>query len=89
MFMDTVASQIPSRWKKFAIAIGLNYSQIEAIEMHRLGDPMSCFSDVYHHWQEMATADDPVSWASIATVLRSHIVGEERLAYNIEHKLVD
>ena len=83
-FMENVAIKIPSKWKRVGIAFGLNQSQIDAIEKHRLADAIECFSDVFKYWQETSTHKQPANWASLISVLRSNYVGEEGLAEYIQ-----
>ena len=83
-FMENVAIKIPSKWKRVGVAFGLNQSQIDAIEKHRLADAIECFSDVFKYWQETSTHKQPANWASLISVLRSNYVGEERLAEYIQ-----
>ena len=79
-FTESVAIKIPSKWKKVGVALGLTLAQIDAIEELRVADPIGCFSEVFTHWQQMSTLQQPVSWTTLVTVLRSQYVGEERLA---------
>ena len=83
-FMDTVATEIPVKWKRMGVAVGMSQSQIDAVDSHRRGEPFDCFSDVFKHWQDTSTPEQPANWASLVTVLRSRIVGEEALAKNIQ-----
>ena len=84
-FMETVATEIPSKWKRLGVAFGLNQSQIDAIEKRRLADPIECFSDVFHHWQQTSTPQKPANWSSLVRVLCSRYVGEERLAEYVQN----
>ena len=82
-FMETVASKIPSKWKRVGISLGIDQSQLDAINMHRLGDPLECFSDVFTCWQQQSTPQSPANWAALVAVLRSNYVGEEELSNTI------
>ena len=83
-FMDTVATEIPAKWKRVGVAVGMSQSQIDAVDSHRRGQCFDCFSDVFKHWQDTSTPEQPANWASLVTVLRSRIVGEEALAERIQ-----
>ena len=83
-FMETVATEIPSKWKRMAVAMGMSQSQIDAVDVHRRGQTFECFIDVFEHWQDTSTPELPANWASLVTVLRSRIVGEEALAEHIQ-----
>ena len=83
-FMDTVATEIPSKWKRMGVAVGMSHSQIDEIDDHRRGKSFDCFCDVFKHWQDASTPEQPANWASLITVLRSRIVGEEVLAERIQ-----
>lgn len=87
-FMESVATKIPSKWKRVGVALGLNQSQIDAIEKRRLADPLDCFSDVFNYWQQLYTPYQPVSWSTLVTVLRTQYVGEESLADFIQKNFV-
>ena len=62
-FMDTVATEIPSKWKRMGVAVGMSQSQIDAVDIHRRGQPFDCFSDVFKHWQDASTLEQPANWA--------------------------
>ena len=87
-FMETVASKIPNKWHSVGIALGLTTTQLNAIDKYRRGDPLLCFSDVYDHWQQLSTFQQPANWASLATALSSNIVGEKALALFIQENFI-
>ena len=66
------------------MAVGMSQSQIDAVDMHRRGECVDCFSDVFKHWQDTSTPEQPANWASLITVLHSRIVEEEALAERIQ-----
>ena len=39
-FMEAVASKIPSKWKRVGVSLGMDQSQLDAINMRRLADPL-------------------------------------------------
>ena len=84
-FMESVASKIPSKWKRVGVSLGMDQSQLDAINMHRLADPLECFSDVFTYWQQQSTPQSPANWATLVTVLRSNYVGEEELSDTIQN----
>ena len=83
-----MAAKIPSKWKRVGVALGLNQSQIDSIEKQRLADPIDCYSDVFRLWQQLSTPQQPVSWTTLVTVLRSRTVGEEHLAEFVQQTFV-
>ena len=87
-FMETVASKIPSKWKRVGVSLGIDQSQLDAINMHRLGDPLECFSDVFTCWQQQSTPQSPANWAALGTVLRSNYVGENILGDSIQNEFM-
>ena len=87
-FMETVASKIPDKWYSVGIALGLTTAQLNAIDKFRCGDPLLCFSDVYDHWQQLSTSQQPANWTSLATALSSNIVGENALALFIQENFI-
>ena len=84
-FMEAVASKIPSKWKRVGVSLGMDQSQLDAINMRRLADPLECFSDVFTYWQQQSTPQSPANWATLVTVLRSNYVGEEELSDTIQN----
>ena len=86
--MESVATVIPDKWKRVGVALGLSQAQVNAIEKHRLADPLDCFAEVFHLWQQLSTPQQPVNWSTLVTVLNSRIVGEERLADFIQENFV-
>ena len=84
-FMETVASKIPSKWRRVGISLGMDTNQLDAINMHRLADPLECFSDVFTWWQQQSTPQSPANWATLVTVLRSNTVAEEELSDTIQN----
>ena len=83
--MEAVASKIPSKWKRVGVSLGMDQSQLDGINMHRLADPLECFSDVFTYWQQQSTPQSPANWATLVTVLRSNYVGEEELSDTIQN----
>ena len=81
-FMETVASKIPDKWKRVGVSLGIGQSQLNAISMHRLADPLECFGDVYTCWE--SNPQSPTNWGTLVTVLRSNYVGEKELGDTIE-----
>ena len=88
-FMEAVASKIPSKWKRVGVSLGIDQSQLDAINMHRLADPLECFSDVFTCWQQQSTPQSPANWTTLVAVLRSNYVGEEELSDTIQNTNVD
>ena len=87
-FIENVATQIPTKWRGVGLALGLRQSQIDAIEEKGFTDPLNCFLDVFSFWQQQSTTQQPVSWTTLVTVLRSQSVGEEALADFLQQRFV-
>ena len=75
-FMDTVATEIPSKWKRICVAVGMSQSHIDEVDNYCRGKSFDCFCDAFKHWQDASTPEQPANWASLVTVLHSRIVGE-------------
>ena len=88
-FMESVATVIPDKWKKVGVSLGLCQPQINAIDAQHRGDPLDCFAEVFHLWQQLSTPQQPVSWTTLVTMLRSRTVGEELLANNLQEHFID
>ena len=67
------------------VSLGMYQSQLDAIDQHRRGDRLECFSDVFTYWQQQSTPQSPANWATLVAVLRSNYVGEEELADTIQN----
>ena len=87
-FMETVASAIPDKWKRVGLALGLNQEHISGIDAENGGNCLKCFAEVFNLWQQLSTRQQPVSWTTLVTVLRSQHVDEECLANNIEKTFI-
>ena len=83
--METVASKIPSKWKRVDVSLGIEQSQVDAINMHCCGNPLECFSEVFTCWQQQSTPQNPANWATLVTVLCSSYVGEKELSDTIQN----
>ena len=81
-FMESVAKKIPGKWRSVGMALGLGQTQLNAIDSQHRGNPLDCFTEVFNHWQHLPTPQQPVSWYTLITVLRS--VGEESLVDSIQ-----
>ena len=51
-FMDTVATEIPSKWKRIGVAVGMSQSQIDEVDNYRHGKSFDCFCVAFKHWQQ-------------------------------------
>ena len=51
--MEAVASQIPGKWRRVGVSLGIGMGVLNGIEKHRRGDPLECFSDVFAYWQQL------------------------------------
>ena len=87
-FMEMVACKIPSKWNRVGVSLGMDQSQLDAIDQHRRGDRLECFSDVFTYWQQQSTPQSPANWATLVTVLRSNYVGAEVLSDTIQNTYV-
>ena len=87
--MESVATVIPDKWKRVGMALGLSQAQINAIDAQHRGDPLDCFAEVFHLWQQLSTPQQPVSWSTVVTVLNSRTVGEESLAGFLQENFIN
>ena len=87
-FMETVASAIPDKWKRVGLALGLSQEHISGIDAENEGDPLKCFTEIFNLWQQVSTPQQPVSWTTLVSVLRSQHVDEELLANCIEETFI-
>ena len=88
-FVERVATKIPDKWRRVGVALNLSQAQLNAIEKQHRGDPLDCFAEVFNHWQQLSTPQQPVSWTTLVAVLRSDTVGEESLAAFIQQTFID
>ena len=87
-FNEYVASNIPHKWRRVGVALGLSQALIDAIDDRHRGEFFRCFSDVFKYWQSESTPERPANWATLISVLQSNTVGEEALAEHIQSTLI-
>ena len=77
---------IPAKWRMIGIGLDLPPALLDAIEMHRRGDPHHCFVDVFDHWMKQPTPQRPFCWHTVIMVLQS--ISEVTLARKLRQKFV-
>ena len=87
--MESVATSIPDKWWRVGVALGLSQAQINAIDQQHRGEPIACFAEVFHHWQQLSTSQQPVNWTTLVAVLHSRTVGENQLANFLQETFID
>ena len=87
-FSETMAHAIPNKWKRVGLALGLSQEHISGIDAESGKDPLKCFTEVFNIWQQLSIPQQPVSWTTVVSVLRSQHVDEELLANDIEETFI-
>ena len=77
--MNQVASKAQDKWEVIGFQLGIEQHQLRTINHH---DPIMCYADVFNVWERKA--EPPYTWATIIDALKSPIVGEIKLAQDIE-----
>ncbi len=60
-----------SRWRDVGHLVDISASQLEGINMHRLGDVRLCYQDVLQEWISRGSSDYPATWEGLLKILRS------------------
>jgi len=84
--MNMIAANIPTKWREVGLQLGLRVADLNSIEMRHAGDCNRYFSSVFSMWEGQLTK--PFTWSTIVQVLRSPLIGECRLAQEVEHSFI-
>ena len=76
----TELHDVRDKWKMIGLGLRLPHSDLEAIS----GSPQDCLERSMSKW--LKRVDPPPTWQAIVAVLRSKVVGEERIAKELEEK---
>ena len=77
-----VASRAMDKWYMVGLELDIEQHQLDTINHTQ---PVRCYTEVFRLWQNRA--EPPFTWATIIDTLKSPIVGEKRLAMEIEEWL--
>ena len=80
--LERVAAKAMDKWDMMGFVLNIDQHQLNTIT-HQ--NPVRCYSTVFSLWEKKA--DPPFTWATIVDALRSPIVGETKLASDIERWL--
>lgn len=86
LFLERVASVLPTKWKSIGLHLQLPKEIIEHIAKRHPGSPRHCYTDIFVLWRKIHSASRPVNWATLIDVLRT--LGENELAQNLEDEFV-
>ena len=78
-FCETVAVEIPTKWRLVGIGLGIRTEQLDAIEQSCRSDQIDCFSNVYDAWMN-DTSVVPFTWEGVVQVLDRNFIKERSLA---------
>ena len=77
--LTKVASRAMDKWDMVALELDIEQQQLNTINHPK---PVRCYNEVFCLWQKKA--EPPFTWATIIDALKSPIVGENKLAMEIE-----
>ena len=80
--LERVATKAMDKWDMVGLVLNIDQHQLNTIT-HQ--NPVRCYSVMFYLWEKKA--DPPFTWATIVDALRSPIVGETKLASDIERWL--
>ena len=73
-----------SRWYQIGVQLDVPTHLLKNIQQQH-HDPIDCLTELLDNWMKNAT-DPPPSWRALIDALRAPIVGEKRLAEELEEK---
>ena len=79
--LNKVAAEVLNKWEILGLQLELEYVQLETIS-NKHQDNSLRFAGVFELWQKRGSP--PYTWATIIDALRTKIVGEVQLAYELE-----
>ena len=80
-----MATEAKDKWTLVGIELGMNRDQLDVISEEK--NPIIRYSKVFSQWEKKANPDFPFNWRTILNALKSPIVGENKLAMEIEEWL--
>ena len=83
VIVEAVAS-VSSKWYLFGSQVGVLSTTLDKIRVQFPNNPDGCLSEVLK--QRLKAIDPELTWEIIVAALRTNIVGERRLAEEIEKK---
>ena len=79
--MERVAAEASDKWKKLGQQLNIDHHKLKTISNEN-NDVLDCFAEVFDLWKRGESP--PFTWATIIDALRTKIVGEVQLAYELE-----
>ena len=73
-----------AKWYNVGLHLGVGIATLDAIKKQCLSDPPDCLRETFMTW--LQTCPSSPTWNNIVDALRSSIVGEARLAEDLEKK---
>ena len=80
--LHKVACRAMDKWYMVGLELDIEEDQLNTI---KYSEPVRCYTEVFRLWKNRA--EPPYTWATIIGALKSPIVGEKRLAREIEEWL--
>ena len=81
VLMNKVATKVSHKWKNLGLQLEIEYDQLETIS-NKNQDSSLHLADVFQQWKN--NRSPPYTWTIIIDVLRSDIMQEVQLAYELE-----
>ena len=80
--LNKVASRVLDKWAIIGLSLNIELHLLKTQQIH---NPILCYHEIFTVWQRKA--DPPFTWATIIDTLKDPIVGEVKLAAEIEEWL--
>ena len=77
--LNKVAALARDKWMKMGLQLDIPMDQLNAMTAT---DPINCYANIFNWWQR--NGSPPYTWATIIDALKAPIVGEARLAHELE-----
>lgn len=78
------SNNVRAKWYNIGVQLGVPVGTLKAIEKQYLNDPTDCLRETLTTW--LKTSFPSPTWTNIVEALRSSVVGETKLAAELEHK---
>ena len=81
--MNKVAARTPAKWMVLGIQLGIEASQLQALENQYHGNGEKIYIDIFNRWKKKADGK-PKTWSTVIDALKTPSVDEVALARDLE-----
>ena len=80
--LNKVACKARDKWEMMGLALDIELNQLNSFSKQYDANPIKCYTEVFSTWKK--NTDPPFTWATVINSLKLPIVGETKLAMEIE-----